>query len=553
MKVIAETAFNHNGDINYLIELIQEAKDSGADYITVQIMDTKSFCVEDYERYQIYIDNEISKMDWKKVFDFCNDIDLELIPCVLDESSFRFCYNEGFRFFKIHATDITNKYFLEEIAKNDCSVILETQCASNFDIRFALNILNNKVVCLMHGFSDYPTEMEDINLNSLDAMYDEYKIDVGFADHTLDTKGIPLMCLSKGIKFLEKHITLNRHNRNFDWQVSLYPRQFSSMVSNIKHYAVALGLGIKHPTNRELSYRSVLYKKYINDGLMMRSDEGDDFIGNYFSNLNKSDVGVSVIARLKSKRLKKKILKKFNNNEIIVDLCNRVKDSEYPVVLTTSNLNSDDELVEVCKKNDISYYRGHPVSVLDRMLSLAYDNKWGGIFRVTGDNPLTDPKIMKHMVNMFDEDDLDYVRVNGLPFGVSAELFSVSYLWKLYLNMDNPLQSEYLSWFVLNDDNCKRGCIDVEFDDNLKYINLSIDYEEDYERCINLLQNINKSSVTDITLRDICANVNLNDFNFDKEIKLPGDIQISLKKYLEFIDNCSYIVKDKMGGVDEKD
>ena len=55
MKVIAETAFNHNGDINYLIELIQEAKDSGADYITVQIMDTKSFCVEDYERYQIYI------------------------------------------------------------------------------------------------------------------------------------------------------------------------------------------------------------------------------------------------------------------------------------------------------------------------------------------------------------------------------------------------------------------------------------------------------------------------------------------------------------------
>ena len=546
MKVIAETAFNHNGDINYLIELIQEAKDSGADYITVQIMDTKSFCVEDYERYQIYIDNEISKMDWKKVFDFCNDIDLELIPCVLDESSFRFCYNEGFRFFKIHATDITNKYFLEEIAKNDCSVILETQCASNFDIRFALNILNNKVVCLMHGFSDYPTEMEDINLNSLDAMYDEYKIDVGFADHTLDTKGIPLMCLSKGIKFLEKHITLNRHNRNFDWQVSLYPRQFSSMVSNIKHYVVALGLGIKHPTNRELSYRSVLYKKYINDGLMMRSDEGDDFIGNYFSKLNKSDVGVSVITRLKSKRLKEKTLKQFNNNEIIVDLCNRVKESECPVVLTTSNLNSDDKLVEVCKKNDISYYRGHPISVLDRMLSLAYDNKWGGIFRVTGDNPLTDPKIMKDMVTMFNEDDLDYVRVNGLPFGVSAELFSVSYLWELYLNMDNPLQSEYLSWFVLNDDNCKKGCIDISYDDNLKYVNLSIDYKDDYDRCIKLLKNINKSLITDITLQDICTNVDLNDIDVEKEVKLPNNISTSLKKYLEMIANCSYLNRKRI-------
>ena len=68
---------------------------------------------------------------------------------------------------------------------------------------------------------------------------------------------------------------------------------------------------------------------------MMRADKGDDFIGNYFSELNKSDVGVSVIARLKSTRLKKKVLKKFNNDEVIVDLCNRVTESEFPVVLTT--------------------------------------------------------------------------------------------------------------------------------------------------------------------------------------------------------------------------
>ena len=87
MKVIAETAFNHNGDVDYLIGLIYEAKNSGADYVTVQIMDTKSFCVEDYERYKIYIDNEISKSDWKKIFNVCAHLGLELIPCVLDESS----------------------------------------------------------------------------------------------------------------------------------------------------------------------------------------------------------------------------------------------------------------------------------------------------------------------------------------------------------------------------------------------------------------------------------------------------------------------------------
>ena len=134
----------------------------------------------------------------------------------------------------------------------------------------------------------------------------------------------------------------------------------------------------------------------------------------------------------------------------------------------------------------------------------------------------------------------------GLPFGVSAELFSVSYLWKLYLNIDNPLQSEYLSWFVLTDDNCKRGCIDINFNDDLKYVNLSIDYEDDYNRCIKLLKNINKSSIIDITLKDICNNVDLNEIDMEKEVKLPNNISISLKKYLEMTVNCSYIKRKKM-------
>ena len=42
MKIIAETAFNHNGNLDYLLRLIKSSKESGADFVTVQIMDTKS-------------------------------------------------------------------------------------------------------------------------------------------------------------------------------------------------------------------------------------------------------------------------------------------------------------------------------------------------------------------------------------------------------------------------------------------------------------------------------------------------------------------------------
>ena len=543
MKIIAETAFNHNGDVEYLVELVQKASEAKADYVTVQIMDTKSFCVKKYERYKTYIDTEITQKDWIRVFEAARDCNIELLPCVLEEESFRFCYEHGFRLFKIHATDITNKPFLEDIAAKGCEVILETQCASNFDIRFALDALGKNVVCLIHGFSDYPTELENLNLDALDHMIREFKLPVGFADHTLDITEIPLMCLAKGCSFFEKHITLSRDNRNFDWQVSLYPEQLSMMVSKIEHYRKALGLGIKHPTDRESSYRSVLYKKCIpGSNKMLRSDKGTDFLGTTFSSFQKEDAGIAVIARLKSKRLKEKVLRSFYDDVMIVDLCKRVSQSGFPLYLATSNLKEDKKLVDLCEAKNIKTFTGHPISVLDRMLWLAYKKQWGSIFRVTGDNPYTDPEIMKKMHSLLTEKDLDYVRVNGAPFGTTAEIFSTSYLWSLYLRMKNPMTSEYLSWFVLNDKNAKLGSLNLNTDKkNLKFTNLSVDYEEDLLRCLKILDKLPKKKFIEITFDDVINNIDSNDImDKNKEIKLPKGKVITLEEYIDLIENKKY-------------
>tara|TARA_Y100000592_G_C5458868_1_gene312871 strand:- start:299 stop:1948 length:1650 start_codon:yes stop_codon:yes gene_type:complete len=543
MKIIAETAFNHNGDVDYLINLVREASKANADYVTVQIMDTKSFCVKDYERYETYINTEITQRDWIRVFEAASESGIDLIPCVLEEESFKFCYDYGFEFFKIHATDITNKHFLEKIADKNCKVILETQCASNFDINFALEILGKRVVCLIHGFSDYPTELENLNLNALDHMKKEFNLPVGLADHTLDTTEIPLIALSKGCKFLEKHITLSRDNRNFDWQVSLYPEEFLMMTSKIKHYSKSLGIGVKHPTERELSYRSVLYKKFISGkDQMLRSDSGYDFITESFRKFKKQDAGIAVIARLKSKRLKEKVLKHFCENALIVDLCNRVSLSQFPLYLATSDLKEDKSLVSTCEAKNIQVFKGHPKSVLDRMLWLAYKHEWGSIFRVTGDNPFTDPELMKKMHTILVEKDLDYVRVNGAPFGLTAELFSTSYLWSLYLKMKNPMTSEYLSWFVLNDENAKMGSLNLsDLDENIKFVNLSVDYEEDLTRCLNILKSLPNKPYIQITFSDVIENIDVSDImEKDKEVKLPENKAITLKEYVSLIDSREY-------------
>ena len=72
-----------------------------------------------------------------------------------------------------------------------------------------------------------------------------------------------------------------------------------------------------------------------------------------------------IIARLKSKRLKKKSILKINGEYLIQHLINRVKrlDGINKIILCTSNNKNDDKLVEIAKKIK-SFFRGDETNVL---------------------------------------------------------------------------------------------------------------------------------------------------------------------------------------------
>lgn len=552
MKIIAESAFNHNGDLEYLKLLAKEAKDSGADFFTIQVMDVPSFCVEGYSKYDIYKENTLSFSEWENFYEYVKKIKLELIPCVLDIPSLLFCYEKGITFLKIHATDITNIPMLEKILElSEVNLILETQCATNLEIQFALNRLGDKVKCLIHGFSNYPTEIEDINLNSLDYFKEQFpNVAIGLADHSLDVEKIPLMAMAKGCEYIEKHITLSRNNRNFDYQVSLYPYEFKAMVANIRHYQNALGINMKHPVKSEKGYRNIMYKKVLENGDFKRADEGNDFMTTHLESFDIKKVGIALIARLKSKRLPVKVLKPFYDTTMIDFLYKRLCQSKnaYKTYLTTSPLIEDSELVKIGKEKKFNVFLGHPISVIDRMLELALKEELGAVFRVTGDNPFTDIGFIDEMIQLLWDNDLDYVRVNNVPFGTSAELFSTKYLWKLYLEMKNPMVSEYLTQFVLEDNDAKKGCIDIESKIvDLKYINLSIDYPKDLERAYKLIDEFKGEDLYNLTFDKLVQKIDIFDReDKEKKIKLSGGKEIKFSDFLSHLSDQNYLIRKKI-------
>jgi len=68
MKVIAESAYNHQGNFEYLKNLAAAAKAADADFFTVQMMNVDEFCTKEYSKYQLYKDTEFSETQWKELF-----------------------------------------------------------------------------------------------------------------------------------------------------------------------------------------------------------------------------------------------------------------------------------------------------------------------------------------------------------------------------------------------------------------------------------------------------------------------------------------------------
>ena len=538
MKIIAESAFNHNGDVRYLIELAKKSQEAGADFFTFQIMDLAEFCDIDYAKYSLYRDNVLSFDDFDLFFQETEQLNIKFLPCVLDAPSFRYVRDKGFQLIKLHATDLTNDKLLNDIAAcDDVRVILETQCATHFEINYAFGFIGGQVDCLFHGFSNYPTEIEDQQLNSLDYLRDKFGKPIGFADHSLDVANIPLMAMAKGCAYIEKHITLSRNNRNFDYQVSLYPKEFAVFTSTIRHYEAALGTYRKHPVQSELGYRDVMYKKVMSDGSFKRSDRGVTSIESKIGVFDKQKVGVALIARLKSKRLRQKVLLPLHDSSLVGFLYKRLTDASFGshVYLATSTEESDSPLATFAEANGMKVHRGHAESVIDRMLEVAFDNGLGAIFRVTGDNPLTDPSLMQEMIELYLDNSLDYVRVENVPFGMSAELFSTEYLWRLYLNMENPMTSEYLTWFVLQDKTARKGSIRVNSTiQDAGLFNLSVDYEADYRDVVSVIAKLEDPYAA--SLEEVLKHTSvLRKVDLNKQIKLPGGVYIDYREYLRLL------------------
>ncbi|WP_349947375.1 N-acetylneuraminate synthase [Lacrimispora sp. BS-2] len=277
VMIIAEAGVNHNGDLNIAKQLVDAASVTGADAIKFQTFRAKHLAVPDARKADYQIENtgqtmsqyemlkslELSWQEFEELFQYCSFRRIQFLSSPFDEESLLFLDRLGVDLIKIPSGEITNYGYLKRIASLKKPVILSTGMSTEEEVGEALEILEEggEEITLLHCSSSYPALMQDVNLNAMDTLRRKFHKQVGYSDHTPGIE-VAIAAAALGACVIEKHMTLDKTMPGPDHRASLEPDEFQQMVDSIRNIELALGDGLKKPTQAELKNRDYV-RKYL--------------------------------------------------------------------------------------------------------------------------------------------------------------------------------------------------------------------------------------------------------------------------------------------------
>lgn len=260
--IIAEIGSNHNQDINRAFELIDIAKEAGADAVKFQSLQLNKLI------YKEDITNEDRKLfqqinlneDWyERLFGYAKKVDIECIssPTYLDAIALLKEY--GANYIKI-ASPQTYGFpaLIREVAASGIPTIMSTGYCNDEEIDRAVSLFkkygDEKKLALLHCVSQYPTDYQNVNLRYMEKMKNRYHLPIGYSDHTLGNTAV-YTAVAMGATVIEKHITISREDSGPDHFFAAEPSEFFEMVHQVRLIEMMFGEGLKKLTDFEQEFR----------------------------------------------------------------------------------------------------------------------------------------------------------------------------------------------------------------------------------------------------------------------------------------------------------
>jgi N-acetylneuraminate synthase len=138
-------------------------------------------------------------------------------------------------------------------------IMLSTGMSTMEEIRAAVEFLDGSELLLAHSTSAYPCPTEELNLQMIRKLADEFDVPVGYSGHETGLQ-TTVAAVALGACFVERHITLDRAMWGTDQAASVEPGGLERLVRDIRVVERALGDGVKKVYDSEIPMRAKLRK-----------------------------------------------------------------------------------------------------------------------------------------------------------------------------------------------------------------------------------------------------------------------------------------------------
>jgi len=220
-------------------------------------------------------------------------------------------------------------------------------------------------------------------------------------------------------------------------------------------------------------------------------------------------IGCLLSVREKATRLPGKVLLDFAGKPLTLTLLERLTmaNNVDKVILSTSLHPDDNVLVKLAEDNGFSTFRGSAEDKLDRYFQTAIHYNLNAVIIVDGDDPFCFPESIEMVSQALRQRDVDCVYITGLPLGAAASGLTTSALKKV-MKIKDEIDTEVWGGYFIGSG--KFNTFEIKVEDPLLMhpeIRLTIDYQEDYEMMVRVLEAFNnRADFTGKDLMDLLVN-----------------------------------------------
>ena len=191
-------------------------------------------------------------------------------------------------------------------------------------------------------------------------------------------------------------------------------------------------------------------------------------------------------ARMSSSRLPGKVMMELNGMPIVWHIYKRAEACKNvsEVIVATSTHESDDILVQFCKKYDLNVFRGSLENVLDRFLQVLRIHSERYVVRITADCPLIHPDFIDAQIAALNLFKADTVWIKNLPKIFEGQgVMSVSMLEYINTKSNNLDDLEHVGsdYMVKNPDEFRIVKFNIPIELQQYNFRLTVDEKKDFE------------------------------------------------------------------------